>query len=139
MTAPETSLGAPDCGGRSDSASLAGRHGADIADVEATCRWCVFKIIYSQGKTMKKATILTTAVAGLLATAGLFAATSHAKDEVVAQNTTTVWIDGKGQQGFSEKLNKMHAQMEAKGFKFGDLEIYTEDGDMQGAFITYVR
>jgi hypothetical protein len=50
-----------------------------------------------------------------------------------------VWIDGKGQQGFSEKLNKMHAGMEAKGFKFGDMEIYTEDGDMQGAFITYVR
>ena len=64
---------------------------------------------------------------------------SHAKDEVVAQNTTTVWIDGKGQQGFSEKLNKMHAQMEAKGWKFGDLEIYTEDGDMKGAFVTHVR
>ena len=88
---------------------------------------------------MKKVTILTSAVAGLLATVGLFAATSHAKDEVVAQNTTTVWIDGKGQSGFSEKLNKMHAAMEAKGWKFGDLEIYTEDGDMQGAFVTYVR
>ena len=45
---------------------------------------------------MKKVTILTTAVAGLLATVGLFVASSHAKDEVVAQNTTTVWIDGKG-------------------------------------------
>ena len=52
---------------------------------------------------MKKATILTTAVAGLLAMAGLFAAASHAKDEVViAQNSTTVWIDGKGQSGFAE-------------------------------------
>ena len=99
-----------------------------------------FKNIQSQGKTMKKATMLTTVLAGLLATAGLFAVTSHAKDEVaVAQNTTTVWIDGKGQQGFSEKLNKMHAQMEAKGWKFGDMEIYTEDGDMKGAFVTYVH
>ncbi len=98
-----------------------------------------FKNIHSQGKTMKKATILTTAVAGLLATVGLFAATSHAKDELVAQNMTTVWIDGKGQSGFAEKLNKMHAEMEAKGWKFGDLEIYTENGDMKGAFVTYVR
>ena len=88
---------------------------------------------------MKNVTILTSAVAGLLATVGLFAVASHAKDEPVAQNATTVWIDGKGQQGFSEKLNKMHAAMEVKGWKFGNLELYTEDGDMQGAFVTYVR
>ena len=88
---------------------------------------------------MKRVTILTSAFAALLATLGLFAVASHAKDEPVAQNTATVWIDGKGQQGFSEKLNKMHAQMEAKGWKFGDLEIYTEDGDMKGAFVTYVH
>jgi maltose-binding protein MalE len=88
---------------------------------------------------MKRVTILTSAFAALLATVGLFAVASQAKDEPVAQNTTTVWIDGKGQQGFSEKLNKMHAQMEAKGWKFGDLEIYTEDGDMKGAFVTYVH
>jgi hypothetical protein len=29
--------------------------------------------------------------------------------------------------------------MEGKGWKFGTLAIYTEDGDMQGAFVTYVR
>ena len=51
----------------------------------------------------------------------------------------TVWVDGKGQSGFAGKVNKMHAQMEAKGMKFADLAIYTEDGDMQGAFVTYVR
>lgn len=89
---------------------------------------------------MKKVTILTTAAAGLFAAAAMFVAASHAKDDApVAQNTTTVWVDGKGQKGFAEKVNKMHAVMEAKGFRFGELVIYDEDGDMQGAFITYVR
>jgi hypothetical protein len=92
-----------------------------------TSRQRAGKINYRQGKTMKRVTILTSAFAALLATVGLFAVASHAKDEPVAQ------------QGFSEKLNKMHAQMEAKGWKFGDLEIYTEDGDMKGAFVTYVH
>lgn len=88
---------------------------------------------------MKKATILPTAAAGLLATVAMFVAASHAQDEPVPQNTTSVWLDGKGQSGFAEKLNKMHADMEAKGLKFSEMEIYTEDGDMQGAFVTYVR
>jgi ABC-type sugar transport system substrate-binding protein len=88
---------------------------------------------------MKKATILTTAAAGLLATVAMFVAASYAQDDPVPQNTTTVWVDGKGQSGFAEKLNKMHADMEAKGSKFSDLEIYTENGDMKGAFVTYVR
>ena len=88
---------------------------------------------------MKKATILTTAAAGLLATVAMFVAASYAQDDPVPQNTTTVWVDGKGQSGFAERLNKMHADMEGKGWTFGDLEIYIEDGDMQGAFVTYAR
>jgi maltose-binding protein MalE len=88
---------------------------------------------------MKKARIFTTAAAGLLAAVGLFVAASHAKDEPVAQNTMTVWVDGKGQSGFAERVNRIHAEMEAKGWKFGNLAIYTEDGDMKGAFVTYVR
>jgi len=88
---------------------------------------------------MQRTKMLATAAASLLAAAALVGVTSHAKDEPVAQNTTTVWVDGKGYSGFSDKLNKKHAEMEATGWKFGDLEIYTENGDMQGAFVTYVR
>jgi maltose-binding protein MalE len=88
---------------------------------------------------MKRTTILATVTASMFAAAALLGVTSHAKDEPVAQNTTTVWVDGKGYSGFAEKLNKKHAEMEAKGWKFGDVEIYTENGDMQGAFVTYVR
>ena len=88
---------------------------------------------------MRRKPALTTLLAGVLATAGLFASVSHAKDEPVAQNVKTVWVGGKGQTTFSEKVNEMHAAMEAKGWKFADMEIYVEDGDMQGAFVTYVH
>jgi len=29
--------------------------------------------------------------------------------------------------------------MEKDGWRFADLEVYTENGDMQGIFVTYVR
>ena len=88
---------------------------------------------------MKRTSSLTTLTISTLAAAVLFATVAHSKDEPVAQNVTTIWVDGKGQSSFSQKLNKAHAEMEAKGWKFADLEIYIEDGDMQGAFATYVR
>ena len=82
---------------------------------------------------------LATSTAGVLVVCALLSTTPYAADAPAAQNTNTVWVDGKGQTGFAEKVNKMHADMEAKGWKFGDLEIYVEDGDMKGAFVTYVR
>jgi hypothetical protein len=65
----------------------------------------------------------------------------QAADEDADANakTKTVWIDGKGYKGFADKVNKTHAEMTANGWKFSDLEIYTENGDMQGAFATYER
>jgi hypothetical protein len=82
---------------------------------------------------------LATSIAGVLVASTFLSTTPYAADAPVAQNTSTVWVDGKGQTGFAEKVNKMHADMEAKGWKFGDMEIYVEDGDMKGAFVTYVR
>ena len=88
---------------------------------------------------MHKATIFTSTAAGLFATAAMFAAASNAKDDPVPQNTSTVWVGGKGESSFAEKLNKTHADMESKGLKVIDVEIYTENGDMRGAFVTYAR
>ena len=88
---------------------------------------------------MKQVTTLTTAAAGLLATVAMCVSASYAKDDPFPQNTMTVWVGGKGESSFAEKLNKMHAEMEAKGLKVTDVEIYTENGDMRGAFVTYVR
>jgi ABC-type sugar transport system substrate-binding protein len=89
---------------------------------------------------MKRTSTMVTLAIGALASAALFAVATHAKDEApVAQNVTTVFVPGKGQSGFAAKVNEMHAQMEAKGWKFGDMEVYSENGDMQGAFLTYVH
>ena len=37
------------------------------------------------------------------------------------------------------QVNETHAEMTAKGWKFAGLSVYDEDGDMQGAFVTYTR
>ena len=50
-----------------------------------------------------------------------------------------MFIDGHGQSSFADKVNKTHAAMTAKGWKFAELDVYTEDGDMKGAFVTYTR
>jgi len=60
------------------------------------------------------------------------------KDDASAK-VKTVFIDGKGQSSFADKVNKTHAEMTANGWSFADLEIYTEDGDMKGVFVTYER
>ena len=39
----------------------------------------------------------------------------------------------------AKDATKMHVEMAKQGWKFQDLEVYTEDGDMKGIFITYVR
>jgi len=53
--------------------------------------------------------------------------------------TSTVWVGGKGQKSMAKKLNETHVEMNAQGWRFVDLEVYTENGDMQGFFVTYVR
>lgn len=39
----------------------------------------------------------------------------------------------------TKAINKMHARMEAEGWTYKDMGVYTEDGDLQGVFVTYVR
>ena len=67
------------------------------------------------------------------------AGTVAAADQGPPPTIKTVWLNGKGQSSMATDLNKLHADMAAKGWKFVDLEIYTENGDMQGMFVTYQR
>lgn len=53
--------------------------------------------------------------------------------------TKTVWVDGKGQDSMAREVSEIHDEMNAAGWRFADLEIYIEDGDMKGMFVTYVR
>lgn len=86
-------------------------------------------------KFLVKSTILA------LAACSLFTSAAFAADDTddASAKVKTVFVDGKGQSGFADKVNKTHADMVANGWKFADLEIYVEDGDMKGAFITYER
>ena len=60
-------------------------------------------------------------------------------DADASAKVKTVFVDGHGESSFADKVNKMHAEMTANGWSFADLEIYTENGDMKGAFLTYER
>ncbi len=42
-------------------------------------------------------------------------------------------------KGAGENLTELHRKYEAQGWSFDDLEIYIEDGDLEGFFVTYSR
>jgi predicted TIM-barrel enzyme len=73
-------------------------------------------------------------VAGVLAVQPAVAAEPEA-----AKLTTTVFVGKGNSSAVTKALNKMHAQMEAQGWSYADMGVYTEDGDLQGIFVTYVR
>jgi hypothetical protein len=75
--------------------------------------------------------------AGIATLALLGAGLAVAADKGPPPTIKTVWLDGKGQSSMADRINKLHADMAAKGWRFVDLEIYTEDGDMEGVFVTY--
>ena len=54
----------------------------------------------------------------------------------------TVWVDANfafRKKGGAKVINKIHQDMEAEGWGFQDMEPYTENGDLEGFFITYTR
>jgi hypothetical protein len=54
----------------------------------------------------------------------------------------TVYVDISGfnrKNGAAEKMTKLHQEMAKQGFTFIGLDIYTENGDLQGFFCSYVR
>jgi hypothetical protein len=85
---------------------------------------------------MKIVHIAAAAALSFLASTGLALA---AEDISPSTTATTVWVDGGGQSSMASKTNKVHAEMNAKGWRFANLEVYVEDGDMKGIFVTYVR
>ena len=55
---------------------------------------------------------------------------------------TTVFVNtviGSRTGGSAKRINESHAEMEAKGWRFLSLETYTENGDLVGFFVTYVK
>ncbi|HET7663942.1 MAG TPA: hypothetical protein VFK31_09920 [Rhodanobacteraceae bacterium] len=67
--------------------------------------------------------------------------TAHAADQPIDQSVT-VYVDatfGFRKDSFARKLSKSHAKYAERGYHFAGMQIYDENGDMQGAFVTYTR
>lgn len=77
--------------------------------------------------------ILATKSDGLIAQTGSFSGCTQSR---------TVWIDAspmKRRKGAAEKMTDMHDTMSNRGWTFTDMEIYTENSDLEGFFLTYCR
>lgn len=81
--------------------------------------------------------ILGAALAVLAATASVQPAL--AAEPAAATTMTTVFVNKGSSSSVTKALNKLHAEMEAAGWAYGSMSVYTEDGDLQGIFVTYVR
>lgn len=46
---------------------------------------------------------------------------------------------GSRKEGSAERLSETHRTAQDQGWDFADLEVYLEDGDLQGFYVTYVR
>lgn len=79
--------------------------------------------------------LITGSVAALAMLVGM--STALADDGQYAAKT--VWVNGKGQGSMADKATETHADMAKDGWKFKSLDVYVEDGDMKGMFVTYVR
>lgn len=55
---------------------------------------------------------------------------------------STIFVPDKAtsrQKGSAKKLSETHKVAEAQGWNFDEMQIYIEDGDLQGFFVTYTR
>ncbi len=94
-------------------------------------------------------TILATALAAaLLAPAIALAASQSFYDKKAAeaagtgQRTVSIYVDvdlGARKSGSAGELNQSHRAFNASGFDVVSVVGYTENGDLQGFFVTYVR
>ena len=67
---------------------------------------------------------------------------SDARPAAATTKAVTVFVDarfGGRTNGAAKALSGKHAEMEAQGWRFEHLAIYSENGDLVGFFVTYVR
>ena len=59
-----------------------------------------------------------------------------------ALQASTIFVSDKKvsrKKGSAKKISETHKTAQSQGWNFEDLEIYIEDGDLQGFYITYTR
>ena len=88
--------------------------------------------------------ICTMVLAASFYTPALFAVETEGAPAApqACQNTITVFQDvsAVGRKDKAAKnVTERHAEMALKGWRFVDMEVYTENGDLEGFYLSYVR
>jgi hypothetical protein len=93
------------------------------------------KINTYRGSNMRKTTAFLAATVAVLAFQPALAA-----DKIPpAQNVITKFVNKGSASAVLAAMNKLHAEMEAQGWVYSDMAVYTEDGDLEGLFVTYIK
>ena len=69
-------------------------------------------------------------------------ASTPGPDQCPKTQASTIFVadkTGARQDGSAKKISEAHDTAEAQGWEYHDLQIYIENGDLQGFFITYTR
>lgn len=78
-------------------------------------------------------------VGGCVGAGATHIGTAHASDRVQGQ-AVTVFVDatfGFRKNHMANEITKSNAKYAAKGYHYVDMAAYTENGDLQGFFVTY--
>lgn len=76
-----------------------------------------------------------------IATALIATTAGNAADKAPteANGIRTLFVEKGSASAVLKAINALHAKMEAEGWSYRDMSVYTEDGDLEGVFVTYVR
>ena len=69
-------------------------------------------------------------------------ASTPGPDSCPSIQASTIFVpdkSGSRQKGSAKKLSETHDTAEAQGWNYHDMQVYIEDGDLQGFFVTYTR
>jgi len=93
-------------------------------------------------RSFSLAVVMTAAlVGGCVGVGATHVGTAHAASRA-ADSSVTVFVDatfGFRKDSFARKLTKSHDEYAARGYQVTDVALYSENGDMQGAFVTYTH
>ena len=87
--------------------------------------------------------LINTLILATFASTGAFAQEEKTEPTICpALQALTIFVSDKKvsrKKGSAKRISETHEASESQGWDFKDLEIYIEDGDLQGFFITYTR
>jgi hypothetical protein len=107
----------------------------------------LIELPFADSDRLNQEKIMNKPVGLLLATIFLSSPALAAKDEDKPKGcperiASTIFVadkTGSRQGGSAKKISETHRTAQAQGWTFDEMQIYIEDGDLQGFFITYTK